>query len=99
MSESPPLQVLQKAIRDLHGCDSTWIKEVRVVEAWEGRTVWQGGVQVFELIGHPEAKRCYAWSEETERHTTCIVAVLHKSAVDSPIAAVRSALLTKHGSD
>lgn len=26
----------------------------------------KGEVQVFELIGHPKAKRCYAWSEASQ---------------------------------
>ena len=27
-----------------------------------GKTLWQGDVEVFDLTGHPTAKRCYGWT-------------------------------------
>ena len=33
-----------------------------VHEVFRGETVWQGDVEVFDLTGHPKAKRAYAWS-------------------------------------
>jgi hypothetical protein len=53
-------KVLAKAIYDLHGRKATWVKSVPVKEAFEGETVWEGVVQVFDLINHPKATRCYA---------------------------------------
>jgi predicted nucleotidyltransferase len=50
------IRALQKAILDLHGCNSTWIESVQVEEVFEGQTVWEGVVQVFDLIDHPTAK-------------------------------------------
>jgi hypothetical protein len=52
------IEALQKAIPDLHGCKSTWVKSVSVKEIFEGETVWEGVVQVFE-IDHPKSKLCY----------------------------------------
>ncbi len=77
-----PIHVVQTAIRDLHGCDSIWIESVPVKEVFEGQTVWEGEVQVFDLQGHPTASRCYAWShavDGSERRR--FVAVLHKGPV------------------
>ena len=91
-----PLKALQDAIRGLHGCESTWIEEVPVTETYEGATVWTGTVQVFELHGHPEAPRCYAWSHATEGTNRRFVAVLHSGPVDSPEAAVRAAIVDEH---
>jgi len=56
------IEALQKGILDLHGCKATWVKSVPVKEVFEGETVWEGVVQVFDLMDHPKAKRCYAWS-------------------------------------
>jgi hypothetical protein len=28
----------------------------------EGKTVWKGDVEGFDLFDHPKAKRCYGWS-------------------------------------
>lgn len=82
--------------RHLHGCDSRWVEAVPVKEVFEGRTVWKGVVQVFDLIGHPTAKRCYAWSYETDEGKTRYVAVLHQGPVDSPRKAVQAAIVSDY---
>ena len=38
------------------------VESVPVVERFEGQTAWQGTVEVFDLIGHPTAKRAYEWT-------------------------------------
>jgi hypothetical protein len=35
---------------------------VPVRKVFQGQTAWDGVVEVFDLIGHPKAKRCYAWT-------------------------------------
>jgi hypothetical protein len=49
-------------IAHLHECDSRHVGSVPVREVFRGKTVWDGIVEVFDLIGHPKAKRCYGWS-------------------------------------
>ena len=86
-------EALREAIRNLHGCDSVWVAAVPVKETSEGQTVWDGEVQVFDLIGHGSASRCYAWSHATEGERRRFVAVLHEGPVDTPVAAVRAAIV------
>jgi hypothetical protein len=87
------IEGLAKAILDLHGCKATWIKSVPVKEVFEGETVWEGIVQVFE-IDHPKSKLCYAWSHELEgSKKRRFLAVLHQGVVDSPQKAVRAAIV------
>jgi hypothetical protein len=31
-----------------------------IKEVWNGKTVWEGTVHVFDLEGHPKATRAYA---------------------------------------
>ena len=94
-----PRTSLQQAIYDLHGCASTRIETVQVIERFQGQTVWDGTVEVFNLNGHPTATRCYAWSHETDEGKLRHVAVLHQGPVDSPSAAVRAAIVQEyHGS-
>lgn len=83
---------LQAAIKRLHGCDSTHEAATPVVETFRGRIVWQGQVDAFALKGHPKARRCYAWShaEGKERR---YFAVLEVPPIDSPLAAVRAAIV------
>lgn len=63
------------AIRTLHGCDSSHVESVRVIEVFRGETVWDGQVEVFDLIDHPTAKRAYAWAHETDAGGPRYVAV------------------------
>ena len=88
-----PITELQEAIRKLHGCGSTWVESVPVKETFQGQPVWEGVVEVFELKGHPTAKRCYAWSHETDQGKRRFVAVLQQGPVDSPEKAVRAAIV------
>lgn len=87
---------LKQAIRDLHDCDSTWVAAVPVTETFQGKVVWDGVVQVFDLRRHPTATRCYAWSYATMGKKRRFVAVLHQGDVNSPKDAVRAAIVQQH---
>ncbi len=95
------IEELRDTIRRLHEADSTHVASVPVKETFQGHTVWEGIVEVFELIGHPTAQRLYAWSHDTDdpaapkRHVT----VLHAEAVTSPILAVRAAIIQEFRSN
>ena len=58
---------LREEIFKLHGCESSHVVSVPIVETFQGLTVWEGAVEVFELIGHPTALRCYAWNQLKEK--------------------------------
>lgn len=88
------IEELQDVIRRLHGVESTHVESVPVKEVFEGKTIWEGVVEVFDLKGHPKALRLYAWAYETEnpkkpRHVT----VLHMGTVTSPLLAVQAAII------
>lgn len=90
------IEALVKAILDLHGCKATWIESVPVREVFEGDTVWEGVVQVFDLQDHPKATRCYAWSHGLENSKKRrFFAVLDQGSVDSAQAAVRAAIVNE----
>jgi hypothetical protein len=86
---------LQSAILKLHGCTATYLETVAVTETFQGETVWQGEVEVFEILGHPKAKRAYAWghvageSDQGRRYVT----VLELPPVNSPQTAVKAAVM------
>jgi hypothetical protein len=75
------------------GCDSTHLESVPVHEVFEGKTVWDGVVEVFDLLGHPKAKRAYGWShpEGPDDKGERFVIVLELPPVDSPKTAVQVA--------
>lgn len=83
---------LRDVIRKLHGVESRHLESVPIKETFQGKTVWEGVVEVFELIDHPKAQKLYAWSHDADgkkRHVT----VLHVDKVTSPILAVRAAIV------
>lgn len=49
-------------IHQLHGADSRLVESVPVLETFQGKTVWEGVVELFDLLNLPKANRCYAWS-------------------------------------
>jgi hypothetical protein len=89
------IQELQDVIHHLHGANARHLESVPVKEMFQGRTVWDGIVEVFGLRGHPKTDRIYAWMHETDdparpkRHVT----VLHIPPVVSPQTAVQAAIV------
>jgi hypothetical protein len=83
---------LRDAIRDLHGCEAEHVGFESVKEVFKGQIVWEGEVEIFNIRGHPKAKRAYAWSHETDKGKRYI-AVLELPPVDSARAAVRAAIV------
>ncbi|HEY1798331.1 MAG TPA: hypothetical protein VGG57_19615 [Stellaceae bacterium] len=81
----------------MHGGTATLAQSVPVVEAFEGNTVWEGVVHVFDLADNPKATRAYAWSSPLEGSTKRrFFAVLHTERINSPIEAVRAAIVAEH---
>jgi hypothetical protein len=85
---------LKDAIRATHGCESLHVESVPVKEVFEKQIAWEGTVEVFDLIGHPKAKRAYAWSyRDGDKNKT--IAVLEIPPVDSAQSAVKVAIAAK----
>ena len=88
------LGLLQAAIRQNHHCEAIHQETVPVTEFVDGKVIWQGNVEVFELIGHEQARRCYSWMVPDKTKTIRYVSVLESLLINSPTAAVRSAIFT-----
>jgi hypothetical protein len=89
------IQELQDVIRRLHGAEARHVESVPVKETFQGKTVWEGIVEVFDLKGHPTAHRVYAWAHDTDdpdkprRHVT----ILHSHPIKSAQDAVKAAIV------
>ena len=83
-----PIPTFEHAIQSTHGAASEYLYRERVVEQFEGETVWTGTVLVFRLLDYPRAYLCYAWEVDGR-----VTAVLHTGPVNSPLAAVRASIL------
>ncbi len=86
---------LARTIERLHNCKAAHLSSEIVCQVCCGKTVWDGLVEVFAISGHPQADRCYAWTEWEDhkgRHKRTAV-VLGVWPVDSPAAAITDALM------
>jgi hypothetical protein len=83
---------LKQAVERMHGGSATLAQSVPVRETFEGKMVWEGVVHVFDLA----ATRAYAWSSpiggSTKRR---FFAVLHTERINSPVEAVRAAIVAE----
>jgi hypothetical protein len=88
---------LQHAVEAQHGCTATLVQSVPVKETFEGTTVWEGVVHVFQIHGHPKASKAYAWSSPIEgSDKRRFFAVLHVQPITSPVEAVRAAIVAEN---
>ena len=87
------LEELSDVIHKLHGAKATHVQSVPVTEMFQGQTVWDGVVEVFDLHDHPETHRVYAWSHKTDSDEDRHVTVLHIPPVVDAITAVRAAIV------
>jgi hypothetical protein len=88
------IERLQMVIQQLHKCTAKHVQSVPVHEVFRGQTAWRGVVEVFDLTGHPKAKRCYGWSHREGPQDTGerFVTVLEIPPVTSPETAVKIAI-------
>jgi hypothetical protein len=101
------LEALEAAILIKHKCKPTHRETVFIREETEEKeTVWEGYVDVFDLAGHKEAKKCYAWQHTDGKGGLKIFAVLESQFIDSAKRAVQAALfmdaqppLSQHSKD
>ena len=95
MANKDYIENLQAVIGKLHGCGSSHVETVPVHEVFKGQTVWKGDVEVFDLIGHPKSKRCYAWShlDKPDDSEERFVAVLEIPPVESAKTAVQASIM------
>jgi len=87
---------LQVTIQQLHNCGAVWRESVPIREVFNGKTIWQGEVEVFDLTGHPKAKRAYGWShpEGPDNKGERFVAVLEIPPVTSAKTAVQISIVS-----
>jgi hypothetical protein len=89
------LAKIQDVIWEMHRCASTHVESVTLDERVNGKQIWAGTVEVFDLTNHSKAKRCFAWSYKDEKGEDCYCAVLDIPPVTNPRIAVMATLLAR----
>jgi hypothetical protein len=89
-------EALRTTVGTMHHCKARLAQSVPVSETFEGKTVWEGVVHVFDLTSHPKATRAYAWSSPIKgSDKRRFFAVLHMPPITSPVEAVRAAIVAE----
>lgn len=85
---------LQVTVSQLYNCAAAYVETVPVEEIFQGKTIWKGNVEVFDLTGHPKANRAYRWSHSAGANDAGerFVTVLEIPPVESPETAVKVAI-------
>lgn len=87
---------LKQAVEGQHGGRAVLSSVEPIKEVFNGATVWEGQVHVFDLESHPKATRAYAWSSPIEgSDKRRFYAVLHLGGIRSPLDAVRAAIVAE----
>jgi hypothetical protein len=55
------LTELAATIQRLHRCQASFTRTQKVQQVVGGQVIFEGNVEVFALLGHDRALRCYAW--------------------------------------
>jgi hypothetical protein len=85
------IEKLTDAVEAAHKCKAVHRDSNIVIDLFRDKVSWDGVVEVFDLEGHPKAKRCYAWSYIAHNDVQYIT-VLELPPVDSAESAVRVAV-------
>lgn len=87
---STRIEHLGRDIETTERCRAQHVESVPIREMFNGEVVWEGVVEVFDLIDHPTAKRCYAWMQPSQHGYPTVIQVLNLPPVKDPITAVRA---------
>ena len=91
------IEELTQVIKELHGADAVHVETVAVKEVFQGETMWDGKVEDFDLVGHPDTHRVYAWGFVDDNDQKQHVTVLHIPPATSPENAVRASIVSEYG--
>lgn len=91
---SERIENLRTGIETMHKCRAVHERSVPVLEMFGSKTLWEGVVESFALLGHPKATRCYAWSYHDGKEMRYVNA-LEIPPVISPETAVRASIVVE----
>jgi|SRR3954466_15172662 hypothetical protein len=91
----PYVAELRSTIQRLHHCEASHTRTEAVKEVVNGQVLWDGKVEVFALLGHDRALRCYAWGHLDDAGLWEVTTVLAIPPVVSASTAVLAAVAAK----
>ena len=84
------IRSLQEQILQRHGCRSIHFQTVPLKETFHGRVLFDGDIEVFNLIGHPDASRAFAWCRTEDADCVVFLAI---PPINTPRDAMRQYII------
>jgi len=84
-----------KALESKEKCHAAHVTSLLVSEQFEGKIIWEGIVETFDLHDHPTAKVAYAWERwrDDEKADVEYTVVLGVPPINSAQDAVKAAIV------
>ncbi len=83
------------AIEGKARCTAVFVHTQPVRIAVDGKFLWRGKVEVFDLKGHPYARRAFGWAIKHKEKKIEYVTVIGIPPLDTPLMAAKAYLANK----
>lgn len=87
------IEVLKELIEKEYSTSAKHVETVSVHETFEGQTIWDGEVEVFEVPEFPNAEHVFAWEFDGTNQVT----VAQIPPATTPENAVRAYIVSQYG--
>lgn len=78
----------------MHGCRCSHFGTEHVQEEHEGKLVWEGDVEIFQLEGHLEANVAYGWAWEDDTNEINYIGILQLPPIQNAYDSVKAAIVS-----
>lgn len=96
MNYSDYRRALLNAVEMRANCSAQYLQTQPVRISVDGKVLWDGKVEIFQLSNHPQAKQAFGWWFQNKENKTEYVAIMGVPPLDTPLAAVKAFAAT-HG--
>ncbi len=83
-------EALLAAIENRAKCHAVYLQTQPVRLAIDGKVVWNGKVEVYQLKDHPQAKLAFGWGYQNDQKKIEYVTVIGVPPLDNPLSAVKA---------
>ena len=90
------IEQLKELIEREYGTTATHVETVPVHETFEGETIWDGEVEVFDVPEFPNADRVFAWAFDDDSGEQQVT-VAQIPPATTPENAVKAYIVSQYG--
>jgi len=90
------IEQLRQLIEEEYSTSATHVETVAVHETFEGETIWDGEVEVFDVPEFPNADRVFAWAFDDDKGEQQVT-VAQIPPATTPENAVKAYIVSQYG--